>query len=217
MGLKPFPLHNDCFALPGRGKRVPVEAALAHLRPHPADAKALRDGFAVGTGRHRLPPATGQAETGKPFVGQVPVGPAVKVLVGAPLSAGADRVIVWSRADAGQVFGFSGNMMVAFVATKILAHPALSLLAGGKWLEPLGLQVPPGCNKRKPAGWRDFLRARLARNGVLKIFPQVDFARVFSLSWATGLWEIPAHRRERAPGDLVRYLPYVISGSKWNL
>ncbi|SLN63131.1 Molybdopterin molybdenumtransferase [Pseudoruegeria aquimaris] len=106
------------------------------------------------------------------------------------------------------VFGLPGNPVAAFVCTLIFARPAFSVLAGGAWLEPTGFAVPAAFSKRKKAGRREYLRARLNDEGKAEVFASEGSGRISGLSWAEGLVELEDGAREIAPGDPVRFLPY---------
>lgn len=59
------------------------------------------------------------------------------------------------------VFGLPGNPVAAMVCTLIFARPALAQLSGAKWDVPQGFDVPAAFSKRKKAGRREYLRARM--------------------------------------------------------
>ncbi|UWQ14646.1 bifunctional molybdopterin-guanine dinucleotide biosynthesis adaptor protein MobB/molybdopterin molybdotransferase MoeA [Aliiroseovarius sp. M344] len=106
------------------------------------------------------------------------------------------------------VFGLPGNPVAALVTTLIFARPALSLLAGGNWLERQSFQLPAAFSKTKKAGRREYLRARLTEDGHVEVFKSEGSGRISSLSWATGLVELPDDALDITPGTLVRFLPY---------
>ncbi len=106
------------------------------------------------------------------------------------------------------VFGMPGNPVAAFVCALIFARPALSLLAGRGWVEPLGFTVPAGFAKRKKPGRREYLRARIGGDGRAEVFRSEGSGRISGLSWADGLVELDDGPRDIAPGDPVRYLPF---------
>ena len=123
----------------------------------------------------------------------------VAIKPGRPLALG-----LWRGAP---VFGLPGNPVAAFVCALLFARPALSVLAGAGWVEPVGFEVPAGFAKRKRPGRREFLRARM-RGGRAEVFASEGSGRVSGLAWAEGLVELDEGAREVAPGDPVRYLPY---------
>jgi molybdopterin molybdotransferase len=124
----------------------------------------------------------------------------IAVKPGRPLALG-----LWQGTP---VFGLPGNPVAALVCTLIFARPALSLLAGGPWLEPQGFTVPAAFAKSKRPGRREYLRARLTPEGAAEVFRSEGSGRISGLSWATGLVEIEDGPRQIAPGDPVRFLPY---------
>lgn len=105
------------------------------------------------------------------------------------------------------VFALPGNPVAAWVCALIFATPALSRLAGGAWQEPQGYNVPAAFEKRKKAGRREYLRARI-RDGQAEIFPSEGSGRVSGISWAEGLIDLPEPAAHITPGTPVRYLPF---------
>ncbi|MEZ5733416.1 MAG: molybdopterin-binding protein [Paracoccaceae bacterium] len=106
------------------------------------------------------------------------------------------------------VFGLPGNPVAALVCALIFARPALSLMAGTGWTEPQGFTVPAAFSKRKKAGRREYLRARIDGEGRAEVFASEGSGRISGLSWATGLVELPDGAAEIAPGSPVHFLPY---------
>lgn len=105
------------------------------------------------------------------------------------------------------VFGLPGNPVAAMVCTLIFARPALAQLAGADWQVPQGFDVPAGFEKRKKAGRREYLRARI-REGRAEVFASEGSGRISGLSWAEGLVELPEVAGEIKVGDMVRYIPF---------
>ena len=105
------------------------------------------------------------------------------------------------------VFGLPGNPVAALVCTLIFARPALAVLAGGAWQPPVAFEVPAAFEKRKKAGRREYLRARLVE-GRAEVFASEGSGRISGLSWAEGLVELAEPAQEVRPGDQVRFLPY---------
>ena len=105
------------------------------------------------------------------------------------------------------VFGLPGNPVAAMVCTLIFARPAMALLAGAGWSEPQGFDVPAGFSKRKKAGRREYLRARI-RDGRAEVFTSEGSGRISGLSWAEGLVELSEPAGEITLGDMVRFIPY---------
>ncbi len=105
------------------------------------------------------------------------------------------------------VFGLPGNPVAAMVCTLVFARPAMSILAGAAWITPQGFDLPAGFEKRKKAGRREYLRARV-RDGRAEVFASEGSGRISGLSWAEGLVEIGDAARHIRPGDPVRFIPF---------
>ena len=123
----------------------------------------------------------------------------IAIKPGRPLALG-----LWSGVP---VFGLPGNPVAAMVCTLVFARPALGQLAGAQWRSPQGFHVPAAFEKRKKAGRREYLRARI-RGGQVEVFASEGSGRVSGLSWAEGLVELDEAAQEIRKGDLVHYLPY---------
>ncbi|MDI3338538.1 molybdopterin-binding protein [Defluviimonas aestuarii] len=106
------------------------------------------------------------------------------------------------------VFGLPGNPVAAFVCAAIFARPAISLMSGAGWAEPLAMTLQAGFSKSKKAGRREYLRARIGADGRAEVFASEGSGRISGLSWATGLVELPDEALTIQPGDPVRFLPY---------
>ncbi|ATF19647.1 gephyrin-like molybdotransferase Glp [Phaeobacter gallaeciensis] len=109
------------------------------------------------------------------------------------------------------VFGLPGNPVAAMVCTLIFARPAMGLMAGARWVEPQGFDLPAAFQKRKKPGRREYLRARV-RDGKVEVFKSEGSGRVSSLSWAEGLVELADGATTIEPGDPVRFIPYASFG-----
>lgn len=105
------------------------------------------------------------------------------------------------------VFGLPGNPVAALVCTLVFAAPALSVLAGGHWISPQGYDLPAAFEKRKKAGRREFLRARV-RDGEVEAFASEGSGRISGLSWADGLIELPDEALHIRRGDPIRFIPW---------
>lgn len=105
------------------------------------------------------------------------------------------------------VFGLPGNPVAACVCALIFAAPAMGMLAGEGWTAPEGVFVPAAFEKRKKAGRREYLRARLV-NGRAEVFASEGSGRISGLSWADGLVELPDEALEVTEGTPVRYFSY---------
>lgn len=105
------------------------------------------------------------------------------------------------------VFGLPGNPVAALVCALIFARPAMGVMAGADWVDPQGFLVPANFEKRKKAGRREYLRARI-RQGSVEVFGSEGSGRISGLSWAEGLVELNDEAAHIKPGDYVRFIPY---------
>ena len=105
------------------------------------------------------------------------------------------------------MFGLPGNPVAAMVCALVFARPALSVLAGGDWSDPVGYPMPAGFSKSKKAGRREYIRARI-EDGQVIAFGSEGSGRVSGLSWAGGLIELGDGAQTIDHGDLVKYIPY---------
>ena len=127
----------------------------------------------------------------------------IAVKPGRPLALGLWRGV--------PVFGLPGNPVAAFTCAAWFARPALLQMAGAGWRDPVGLTVPAAFAKRKKAGRRELLRARL-RDGAAEVFRSEGSGLVSGLSWAEGFVELPDDATRVEPGDPVRYVPFAELG-----
>jgi molybdopterin molybdotransferase len=127
----------------------------------------------------------------------------IAIKPGRPLALG-----MWADTP---VFGLPGNPVAAMVCTLVFAAPALAQMAGADWQVPQGFDVPAAFEKRKKAGRREFLRARI-RNGAVEVFASEGSGRISGLAWAEGLVELPDHAINVARGDTVRFIPWASFG-----
>ena len=106
------------------------------------------------------------------------------------------------------VLGLPGNPVAAFVCALVFGRPALSKMAGGPFAVVQGFTVPAAFAKRKKAGRREYLRARLNGDGHAEVFRSEGSGRISGLSWAEGLVELPDGAADIEPGTPVRFIPY---------
>jgi len=123
----------------------------------------------------------------------------IAVKPGRPLAMG-----LWAGVP---VFGLPGNPVAALVCALVFARPALMTMAGQQWSEPEGFTLPAAFSKRKKAGRREYLRARV-RGGQVEVYPSEGSGRIAGLSWAEGLCELPDGAMDISPGTPVTYLPW---------
>jgi molybdopterin molybdotransferase len=116
---------------------------------------------------------------------------------------------LWNGAP---VFGLPGNPVAALVCALVFARPALSLMSGAGWLEPIGFTVPAAFEKNKKPGRREYLRARLNAKGEAEVFKSEGSGRISGLAWADGLVELDDGPAQITHGAPVRYIPYAMLG-----
>ena len=119
---------------------------------------------------------------------------------GRPLALG-----IWNETP---VIGLPGNPVAAWVCTMVFGRPAMEVLAGGVWREPIGYEVIADFKKNKRRGRSEYLRARLISTGRAEVFPSEWSGRISSISWSDGLVEIGFEEELIEPGSVVRYIPY---------
>ncbi len=105
------------------------------------------------------------------------------------------------------VVGLPGNPVAAWVCTLRFAAPAMALLAGGEWFEPLGFMVPANFQKNKKPGRSELLRARI-RDGKAEVFSSEGSGRVTGLAWSEGLVDLDETAQQIEPGTPVKFIPY---------
>ncbi|MEL7464199.1 MAG: molybdopterin-binding protein [Pseudomonadota bacterium] len=110
------------------------------------------------------------------------------------------------------VFGLPGNPVAAFVCALIFARPALLAMSGAGWSEPMPEMRPAAFAKRRKAGRREYLRARLTAEGRVETFANEGSGLIRGLVWADGLVDLPDGGPDVAEGDPVAYLPFSAFG-----
>ncbi|HKJ50430.1 MAG TPA: gephyrin-like molybdotransferase Glp [Gammaproteobacteria bacterium] len=121
------------------------------------------------------------------------------------------KPLAYGRIDNTAFLGLPGNPVSVFATFCLFVCPVIRILQGRDWAKPVSLPVTADFDWPRPDSRREFLRARLARNGsnrtVVQIYPNQDSGVLTSTVWADGFVEIPENRTVRA-GDTVDYLPF---------
>lgn len=109
--------------------------------------------------------------------------------------------------------GLPGNPVAAFVCFLLYVRPALTVLGGGTYQEPVRFQVPAGFDvPRKKDGRREFWRGWLEPGPdgrhVAHKFTRDGSGLISGLRQATGLIEITETATSVAQGELVSFLPF---------
>ncbi len=111
----------------------------------------------------------------------------------------------WKRLP---VFGLPGNPVSAFATALLYGCPALSVLAGGRWLDRQGYDGPAAFSLTKRAGRREFPRTQLTGEGEVRPFRSASSGMISALAWGNGFVKVGEEAREITPGDTVRFLPF---------
>lgn len=110
------------------------------------------------------------------------------------------------------VFGLPGNPVAAFVCALLFARPALLALSGAGWSQPIPETRPAAFAKRRKAGRREYLRARLNADGAVETFANEGSGLIRGLVWAEGLVDLPDGGPDIREGDPVAWLPFSAFG-----
>jgi molybdopterin molybdotransferase len=127
----------------------------------------------------------------------------VAIKPGKPLAFGAVR-----RASGGEslYIGLPGNPVSSAVTFLLAVMPVLRALSGADPKGPRPVPMTAGFDWPRPVQRREFLRARVAADGTLELFPNQGSGVLTSMVWADGLIDNPpAHAIRR--GDVVPFLP----------
>ena len=115
-----------------------------------------------------------------------------------------------------RLFCLPGNPVAAFVCYRLLAAPALTVMAGGKAGKILRIPVQAGFAHRKRAGRAEYLRVRLQADDTGQIVMQLHGRRgagvLSSLTGADGLIEIPVENAGVSEGDYLMFIPFREAG-----
>ena len=106
---------------------------------------------------------------------------------------------------------FSAGAVASFVTFLLLVRPFIRKLQGMHVdldnALPKGLTLVAGFDQAKADRRREFLRARIGKDGLLELFPNQSSGVLTSAAWADGLIDNPAGIQIRR-GDSVRFLPF---------
>ena len=123
------------------------------------------------------------------------------------------RPMMFGTIGACTFIGLPGNPVAAMVCFLLYARPMLSVLAGGPFEKPRGIQLPSAFEvlKKKPDR-REFYRGWLKHDEEGKCtahkFLRDGSGLISGLREADGLIEIPEDTTEIRRGDLVTFLPF---------
>lgn len=211
--LKPGAIYNsNRFTLRGLLQAAGCEAIDLGIVPDRLDATrdALRraamqadlvltcGGVSVGEEDH-LKPAL-QAE-GRLDLWQVAIKP------GKPLAFGSVR-----RPAGGSealYVGLPGNPVSSAITFLVAVMPLLRVIGGAAPLPLRAMTMTAGFDWPRPDRRREFLRARIAADGTLEIYPNQSSGVLTSMVWADGLIDNPPGQAI-ARGDAVRFVPMTL-------
>jgi len=127
----------------------------------------------------------------------------IAIKPGKPLAFGSVR-----KADGGEslYIGLPGNPVSSTVTFLVAVMPVLRVLSGAPPAGPKPIAMVAGFDWPKPNPRREFLRARVAADGRLEIYPNQGSGVLTSMVWADGLIDNPGGRAIKA-GDTVQFLP----------
>jgi len=159
-----------------------------------ADLVLTCGGVSVGEEDH-LKPAL-QAE-GRLDLWSVAIKPGKPLAFGAVRSGGSGEALY---------IGLPGNPVSSTVTFLLAVMPVLRVLSGTSPHGPRAVPMTAGFDWPRPVKRREFLRARVAADGTLELFPNQGSGVLTSMVWADGLIDNPpAHAIQR--GDVVPFLP----------
>jgi molybdopterin molybdotransferase len=125
----------------------------------------------------------------------------IAIKPGKPLAFGK----VGSRGTA--FIGLPGNPVSCFVTFLLFLRPYVLKRMGVATTLPLTRQLVSASDWNKPEDRRSFLRARIAPDGRVELYPNQSSGVLTSCAWADGLVDVAARQTFKA-GDPVRYLAF---------
>ncbi|CAA7618183.1 gephyrin-like molybdotransferase Glp [Magnetospirillum sp. SS-4] len=107
--------------------------------------------------------------------------------------------------------GLPGNPVAVMVTFMLIARPMVLRLMGAGDAGLIRFPVEAGFAFRHKPGRREFLRARLVRDGdrlLAAKFSSEGSGVLTSMVWSQGLVDIPETRGDVAPGEMVEFVSY---------
>jgi molybdopterin molybdotransferase len=184
--------------------------AVSDFGTRPDREAALADTFAVARAEHDLIVTSGGVSTGE----EDHVRAAIERqghLHFWRLAIKPGRPVALGQIGGVPLIGLPGNPVAAVVTFAVLARPLILKLAGAAAAAPRLYPVRAGFAYRKRPGRREYLRARLERDGEAAV--AVRFARdgagiISSIVQSDGLVVLDEETSDLAPGGIVDFLPF---------
>ncbi|MBY0340895.1 MAG: molybdopterin molybdotransferase MoeA [Rhodocyclaceae bacterium] len=179
-----------------------LDATRAALRKATAEDKAdlilTSGGVSMGEEDHIKPAVEAEGALDHWLVNSKPGRP---FAFGRVMTAGHEAAFI----------GLPGNPVSSFVTFLLLVRPFIRKLQGMHVdldnALPQGLTLVAGFDQAKADRRREFLRARIGKDGLLELFPNQSSGVLTSAAWADGLIDNPAGVQIKR-GDTVRFLPF---------
>ena len=176
----------------------------------PDRANALADTLAGAAAEHDLIVTSGGVSTGE----EDHVRAAIEKLGRLDfwrLAIKPGRPVALGQLKGTPLIGLPGNPVAAALTFAILARPLILRLSGATIAPPLSVSVRAGFAYRKKAGRREYLRARLAREGaavVAQKYPKDGAGILSSIVQSDGFVVLDESLSELAIGELIDFLPF---------
>jgi molybdopterin molybdotransferase len=158
-----------------------------------ADLVLTCGGVSVGEEDHLKPALTAE---GRLDLWSVAIKPGKPLAFGSVRRSGGEALYI----------GLPGNPVSSTVTFLLAVMPVLRVLAGAPPQGPRPVTMTAGFDWPRPNSRREFLRARVASDGTLELFPNQSSGVLTSMVWADGLVDNPPSQAI-ARGDTVRFLP----------
>ena len=128
----------------------------------------------------------------------------IAIKPGKPLAFGHVR-----KVSSGETafIGLPGNPVSCFVTFLLFLRPYVLNRMGLATTLPLARQLVSASDWSKPEDRRSFLRARIAMDGRVELYPNQSSGVLTSCAWADGLVDVGANQTFKA-GDPVRYIAF---------
>ena len=172
-----------------------TRAALREAAGH-NDLIVTSGGVSMGEEDHIKPAVTAEGRLDSWLVAMKP---------GKPVAFG--RVNDPAGGKGAAFIGLPGNPVSSFVTFILLVRPFVLRSQGITQCLPKAIPLTAGYDWPKPDRRREFLRARIAADGRVELFPNQGPAVLTSTVWAEGVVDTPSGQVVKA-GDTVSFIPY---------